>query len=238
MERAVKMLIQARHAIAFTGAGVSTESGIPDFRGKTGLWEEYPVEKVASRRALVENPALFLNFYRERFKSYANVKPNPAHEALARMEKAGIIKGIVTQNIDGLHQKAGSQKVVEIHGTLSRVRCDRCQKYYLPEKLDEEEVPRCNCGGVIRPDVVLFGEPLPRREWQMAQELAERSDLVLIVGSSLVVTPANQIPGLVLLEGGKAIIINKDPTPFDDKAYVLRGYAGEILSEMVRLLGV
>ncbi|GAV24727.1 NAD-dependent deacetylase [Carboxydothermus islandicus] len=238
MEEAVKMLLKARHAMAFTGAGVSTESGIPDFRGSSGLWERYPVEKVASRRALMENPAFFLNFYRERFKSYANVKPNRAHEALARMEKAGIIKGIVTQNIDGLHQKAGSKNVIEIHGTLKRVRCDRCGKYYLPEKLDEEEVPRCNCGGVIRPDVVLFGEALPRREWQMALELAECSDLVLVVGSSLVVTPANQIPGLVLLEGGKAIIVNKDPTPLDDQALVLRGYAGEILSKLAEMLGV
>ncbi len=212
LEQAVEILANARHIIVLTGAGISTASGIPDFRGKDGLWKKIPSYKFTIDYFL-ENPLEVWQLYYERFKAMGNVKPNPGHYALAKLEEAGIIKAIITQNIDGLHQAAGSKRVIELHGNFKHAVCMTCRRLYpiehAFEKVLKGEVPRCDyCGGLLKPNVVLFGEPLPAKAINEAFMLAERSDAIIVAGSSLYVTPANQIPVVVKAKGGKVIAIN------------------------------
>ncbi len=212
LEQAVEILANARHIIVLTGAGISTASGIPDFRGKDGLWKKIPSYKFTIDYFL-DNPLEVWQLYYERFKAMGNVKPNPGHYALAKLEEAGIIKAIITQNIDGLHQAAGSKRVIELHGNFKHAVCMTCRRLYpiehAFEKVLKSEVPRCDyCGGLLKPNVILFGEPLPAKAINEAFMLAERSDAIIVAGSSLYVTPANQIPVVVKAKGGKVIAIN------------------------------
>mgnify|MGYP001770695301 FL=1 len=242
--KAALILTGSRHAIAFTGAGISTESGIPDFRGPQGLWRRFD-PSLASIDYLNANPRGFWEFYIERFRVLNNARPNKAHLALAELEKLGIIKYVITQNIDNLHQSAGSVNVIELHGNYTTVYCMKCGAQYpftlaLRKYEGGENPPRCpKCGGILRPNVVLFGEPV--NEINKALEVAALSDVVLVVGSSLTVYPAAYVPLVVKEHGGKLIIINLEPTDYDDYAdVVLHCSASEalgiILDEVKRIM--
>ncbi len=202
VNQVVKLIKKSKYAIVLTGAGVSTGSGIPDFRtpGK-GIWEKVDPFKVTSITAFDENPQRFYYFYRPRIEMLSRVSPNPAHKAISQLEEMGYIHCLITQNIDNLHQRAGSKKVIEVHGTLRKAICRRCGKIIsselLIQKMDEskEKVPYCECGGVFKPKVVLFGEMLPNLDNAIYE--SNRADLILTVGSSLQVSPAKRHRGQV-----------------------------------------
>jgi len=237
-ERAAVILRSASKAIAFTGAGMSTASGIPDFRGPRGLWRTYP-ERIAAINYLVEDPEGFWKFYSTRMGRIFTAAPNLAHIALADLERIGIIKAVITQNIDGLHGLAGSRNVIELHGNMRRSYCSKCGASYPSSDVLEMigsgiNPPKCTCGGIIRPDVVLFGEEVKRMP--DAIQMANYSDCVLVIGSSLTVSPANSIPYIVKQHGGSLIIINEEKTPFDEMADAVIGCAAEdALSELAAL---
>ncbi|MBR6676227.1 MAG: NAD-dependent protein deacylase [Clostridia bacterium] len=227
-----EILKSSRHAVFFGGAGVSTASGIPDFRGQSGLYttSDEPCEYFLSRDCLTAEPLRFFKFYREKML-YPDATPNDAHRALAALEEKGIIKAVITQNIDGLHQKAGSRNVFELHGTMSRAFCDRCGRTYEPQMMESSDsLPLCPaCQGIIRPDVTLYGEALPADAFAMAAEHIEKADVLIVGGSSLTVYPA---AGLVADFSGKhLIIINLSPTPYDQRAsYVIRESLPQVLT--------
>jgi NAD-dependent deacetylase len=220
VNQVVKLIKKSKYAIVLTGAGVSTGSGIPDFRtpGK-GIWEKVDPFKVTSITAFDENPQRFYYFYRPRIEMLSRVSPNPAHKAISQLEEMGYIHCLITQNIDNLHQRAGSKKVIEVHGTLRKAICRRCGKIIsselLIQKMDEskEKVPYCECGGVFKPNVVLFGEMLPNLDNAIYE--SKRADLILTVGSSLQVSPANMLPQYCLDRGGKLVIVNFMSTHLD-----------------------
>ncbi|MBE6587973.1 MAG: NAD-dependent protein deacylase [Ruminococcaceae bacterium] len=230
------ILRDADHAVFFGGAGMSTASGIPDFRGASGLYtvSDEPAEYFLSRECLVGEPERFFEFYREKML-YPDALPNEAHHALARLEAEGVIKAVITQNIDGLHQMAGSERVIELHGTVSRSFCDRCGRTFTPEAITEgERVPKCPyCGGVIRPDVTLYGEPLSSRAFSDAEEEIAASDVLIVGGSSLTVQPAASLVGD--FSGDHLIIVNYSPTPYDGMAeYIIRESLTEVFEELVK----
>ncbi|MEM3962566.1 NAD-dependent protein deacetylase [Pyrobaculum sp.] len=228
------VLAASRHCIVFTGAGISAESGVPTFRGLGGLWERYRPEELATPEAFARDPELVWRWYKWRQEVVYNARPNPGHMAIAELEALGVVKAVVTQNVDGLHQRAGSRRVVELHGSLWRTRCTKCGAVYKLERPVDEVPPRCGkCGGLLRPDVVWFGEPLPRDAWNEAVELAKISDVVLVVGTSGVVYPAAYIPHIAKQGGAVVIEINVEPsalTPMAD--YFIRGRAGEVLPQI------
>ncbi len=236
----VKLLAQhlkaARRAFVLTGAGVSTESGIPDFRSPgTGLWEKIDPVKELSRDALYANPARFYEVGLSRFLQILAAEPNPAHHVIARLEEAGYIRGVITQNIDGLHLKAGSRNVYEVHGHLRTCSCLACGAEdafsFLAESVQKGiNPPLCRaCGkGVLRPSVVLFNDPMPRAFFAAAEELRD-CDFLLVAGSSLQVYPVAYLPGRV----ERLAIINLMPTPYDDRAVVvIRDRAGKVFTDL------
>ncbi len=226
---------RARRIVFFGGAGVSTESGIPDFRSTDGLYHQtydYPPEVILSRTFFDNNPAAFYRFYRDKMLALS-ARPNAAHLKLAQLEKAGRLTAVVTQNIDNLHQKAGSQNVLELHGSVWRNYCMRCKKPYDVEHvLQCEGVPRCDCGGIIKPDVVLYEEALDARVMEAAVRAISQADLLIVGGTSLVVWPA---AGLVrYFEGEHLVLINKGETTYDEKADLLiRAPIGRTLERIV-----
>jgi NAD-dependent deacetylase len=241
IERAADLLRQARHAIALTGAGVSTPSGIPDFRTEdVGLWEKDDPMEVSSIFAFRRNPEAFYRWIRPLVRTMLEAQPNPSHKALARLEQAGWLKAVLTQNIDGLHQKAGSRNVLELHGHTRQVTCISCFRTVPSEPafaaVVRGEVPRCAfCGGVVKPDVVLFGEQLPAQVVAQAMEQVRQADLMLVCGSSLLVLPVARMPGLVYGGGGKVIIVNRQETYADEfAAVVLRGDVAEIMPRLAQ----
>ncbi len=225
---------ESRRAVFFGGAGVSTESGIPDFRSVDGLYHQkydYPPEEILSRSFFDRNPEEFYRFYRDKMLC-PDAKPNAAHKKLAQLEQAGHLRSVVTQNIDGLHQDAGSQRVWELHGSVRRNRCMACGRSYPVEYIrDSQGVPRCACGGIVKPEVVLYEESLDARVMEGALEDISQADLLIIGGTSLVVYPA---AGLIRYYRGKRLVlINKSPTPYDRKAdLVLSGPIGELLGQI------
>ena len=233
------LLGRARTAIAFTGAGISVESGIPHFRGEGGLWTKFDPYKVAHIDTFRRDPAQYWTYSLNHRRTDA--EPNPAHHALVELEQRGQLLAVVTQNTDGLHQKAGSRRVVELHGSSHAVVCLDCGQRFPRADIDrlnrEQCPPTCPaCGGqFLKPTVVLFGEALPVNALHEAQFLAMAADLILIVGSSLQVYPAAGIPRLALEHGGELAIVNAEPTPFDDRAaVVIHGKAGEVLPQILR----
>ena len=207
--------------VFFGGAGVSTESGIPDFRSVDGLYQQtwsYPPETILSHTFFVRHPEEFFDFYRKKM-IFLDAKPNPAHLKLAALERAGKLTAVVTQNIDGLHQAAGSRRVFELHGSIHRNHCMLCGKSYRVEDiLHSEGVPRCSCGGVIKPDVVLYEEGLDTDTIQGAVQAISEADLLIVGGTSLAVYPA---AGLIRYCSGKLVVINMSPTPVDRDADLL-----------------
>jgi NAD-dependent deacetylase len=240
VERAAAILADARPAVVFTGAGVSTESGLPDFRSPGGLWAGVDPMDVASLTAFRRRPQAFFEFYRTRLAHLAQARPNPAHAALAAMEAAGITGVIITQNVDGLHQAAGSRAVIEIHGNLHEAACPGCAWTgpiaVITDALACHATPICPaCGRPVKPNVVLFEELLPVEAYRRARAVCARARALLVVGSSLQVTPAAWLPQIVHDSGGSVVIINDEPTPFDGAAaVVLRGQAGTLVPELAR----
>lgn len=243
MKKAAELLSSSRHAVALTGAGMSTESGIPDFRSPGGLWSRYDPSEFATLSSFLGDPSRFYRAASE-FLSVFTAEPNEGHRALAELEQMGVLKAVITQNIDGLHQAAGSRKVVELHGNLRECKCLSCGRVFpievLAEKLVQEgEIPPlCNdCGGILKPNVVFFGEQLPRDALEEAFEQAKRCDLMLVAGSSLVVSPANFLPPMAVEAGARLLIVNEEVTPMDAFAsVVIRGKTGRVLPELVRLV--
>ena len=226
-------LSESENIVFFGGAGVSTESKIPDFRSTDGLYNQqyaYPPETILSHTFYMRRPEEFYRFYRNKML-FPNAEPNRAHKALAKLEKMGKLKAVVTQNIDGLHQKAGSKEVLELHGSVLRNYCTKCGKFYgLEAVLESEGVPRCTCGGVIKPDVVLYEEGLDQHTLQKAVYYISNADVLIIGGTSLTVYPA---AGLIDYYGGKKLVlINKSVTSMDSRAdLVISGPIGEILGD-------
>jgi NAD-dependent deacetylase len=241
---AAKLLLNAHQGLAFTGAGVSAESGIPTFRGDGGLWTKYDPVKVASIDYFMSDPSAYWKVAKDRGRVALAALPNAGHHALAALEAGGHLVAVATQNTDGLHQDSGSRRVIELHGSGRTVQCLDCgnrePRSEVQARLDVEMPPRCGvCGGVfLKPTVVLFGEPMPQAAVQEAFALAREADVMLVVGSSLVVYPAAEIPVAALRSGASLIVINAEPTPLDDVAtVVIRGKSGEVLPEILRLIG-
>ena len=232
MERRLHKLVEASENIVFFGgAGVSCESGIPDFRSTDGLYHQeyrWPPEEILSHDFFERRPEEFFRFYRDKML-YPQAKPNAAHLALARLERDGRLKAVVTQNIDGLHQAAGSKNVLELHGSVHRNHCTRCGAFYaLDDVLRSAGVPRCGCGGVIKPDVVLYGEALDAATLTAAARAISRADLLLVGGTSLNVYPAAGL--LRYFSGSSLVVINKTPTPADARAdLVIQDAIGHVL---------
>lgn len=228
IQHAARLISNSSYLVVFTGAGISTPSGIPDFRGeKDGLWQRYDPIQVASRTAFFSNPDLFFGWFRPLFMKSWTALPNAAHQGLADLENAHLVKSVITQNIDGLHQKAGSQKVFELHGTALTFTCQKCRTSQPAAEvynqfLSGTIIPTCiNCGKILKPDVVLFEEPLSENTWQTAENEASRADLLLVIGSSLEVYPASTLPQQSVHRGCKLIINNLSSTPLDAQAEVL-----------------
>ena len=241
---ALARLIRANQpCVVLTGAGVSTESGIPDFRSPTGIWAEFDPAEYASLPAFRADPAKVWRFYKPRIAMLMNAQPNAAHLALAALEQAGFVEAVVTQNIDLLHERAGSRNLVEVHGSIRTATCPACGSRYPREdvlaKLEYADAPACDrCGAILKPDVVFFGELLPADAIERAFELAGRARLLLVVGSSLEVHPVAAVPEETLTAGGRLAIINKGPTPYDRRTDLkLDGSAAEILGAVAAELG-
>jgi NAD-dependent deacetylase len=244
VRQAAELLSSARKGVALTGAGVSAESGIPTFRGAGGLWTQYDPVKVASIEYFMADPSAYWKVSKDRGRVALAARPNPGHHALATLEAAGHIAAVVTQNTDGLHQESGSRHVIEIHGSSRTVQCLDCgnrePRVDVQARLEVEMPPRCKvCGGTfLKPTVVLFGEPMPQAAVAEAFALAREADVVLVVGSSLVVYPAADIPLVALRSGARMIVINAEPTPFDELAeVVIHGRSEEVLPEIIALIG-
>lgn len=230
-----QMVNESRRIVFFGGAGVSTESGIPDFRSADGLYHQkyaWPPEEILSHTFFMEHPEEFFRFYREKMLPL-DAKPNAAHLKLAEMERAGRLTGVITQNIDGLHQKAGSQRVLELHGSVWRNRCLACGRQYPPEYIrdDPRPVPLCACGGRIKPEVVLYEEGLDEDVLAQAIHDLRAADMLIVAGTSLTVYPA---AGLIrYFRGRRLVLINRDATPMDDMAdLVIREKVGQVLGAL------
>ncbi len=234
IEKLQKLIDESDNIVFFGGAGVSTESGIKDFRGKNGLYNEnnspYPPEYMLSNRCLMNEPELFFEYYKNNL-NYSDIKPNITHLYLKKLEDLGKLKAIVTQNIDGLHQKAGSKNVLEIHGNANRCFCMKCGKEYTGDAiLKSNGIPKCECGGTIRPDVVLYGEMLPE-SFLLAQRYIYQADLLIVAGTSLTVEPAASL--VRLFNGKHLVIINESKTPHDNLAeLVINKPLGEVFGKL------
>ncbi len=243
-DEAARIWEQSRCAIALSGAGISVPSGIPDFRSPGGLWSKFDPQEVCSQWALENNPRGVWEFMLEAVGMFSRVEANSAHIALADLEKEGRLKAVITQNIDGLHQAAGSSEVIEFHGGCNRFFCHGCNCQYPVSSLEEvaaKETPwMCSeCGAIVRPDVVFFGEQIPRKALVRTQELAEEADLAVVVGTSGEVAPANTVPHMVRARGGKIIEVNLSPSYYQNVSDVqVMAPAEEALSRIAsKVLG-
>jgi NAD-dependent deacetylase len=227
------LLGESNYTVVFTGAGMSTESGLPDFRSSKGLWKEKDPSQIATIDSLNQNVHEFIEFYRERVLDVKEYKPHQGHYILAKWENQGIIKSIITQNVDGFHQLAGSRQVAELHGTLQNLHCQLCGKRYSSDEYVNRDY-YCECEGILRPSIVLFGEALPEDAFQFALQESEKTDLFIVLGSSLTVTPANQFPLIAKENGAKLVIVNRDKTDFDHYADEVINHKniGEVLKEL------
>lgn len=235
-ERLARLIGDSSSTVALTGAGISVPSGIPDFRSPgTGLWENVDPMKVAHIDAFRSDPAGFWSYYRPRFEDLGSKRPNAAHEALAELERRGLLDAVITQNIDRLHAAAGSERVIEVHGSIATSSCTACTSSYPLEEVDAlfdgAGVAVCSdCRGAVKPDVVLFGEFLPEEAMDRANELCERADLLLCIGSSLEVYPVAGLPSVALNRGARVAIITQGPTPYDRDADIK--LEGDVVDEL------
>jgi NAD-dependent deacetylase len=242
--KAVEIIRNSNNIAVFTGAGSSTESGIADFRSEGGLWSKYDPGIYANYFYFLQDPTKFWQMHNDLVDVLINAEPNPIHLAIVELEKLGKVNAIITQNIDALHQKAGSGTyknvpIYELHGSYLKLECIECKKEYDFEKVDSKDVkyPICDCNGFIKPKVVLFGEALPSRVLEAAIKASKECDCFLMVGSSLLVSPANYLPSVAKQNGANVIFINREHTAMDGIADIfLQGSGGEILSEIINLL--
>jgi len=242
IKRLANDILRAKKVIALTGAGISTESGIPDFRGPNGLWKRYD-PKYATYSFFQEDPKKFWEIQIRMEKDgfdFSSARPNPAHLALAKLEELGHLICVITQNVDGLHQKAGNTDVIEFHGNSNQAVCIECKGHYpiseVKDKIKSGELPPlCRCGGILKPDAVLFEEPIPVEALRRAQEATARCDLMLVIGTSATVYPAASLPSIAKSSGAKVVEINAEPTPLTGMIsdYIIEGKSGEILSKIV-----
>lgn len=234
IQKLSQIIQDAKRVVFFGGAGVSTESGIPDFRSEDGLYRQkyrFSPEQILSHTFFVQNPEEFFEFYRDKM-IYLDAKPNAAHQKLAQWEKAGKVSAVITQNIDGLHQMAGSKHVLELHGSIHRNTCMNCGAHYsVQDILQSTGIPRCSCGGIVKPDVVLYEESLDENVLMESIQEIRQADVLLIGGTSLQVYPA---AGLIrYFQGDHIVLINKSSTPADNNAdLVISGSIGEVLSQV------
>lgn len=221
MEKLRELFEASNNIVIFTGAGMSTESGLPDFRSKDrGLWEKFNPDELANVQALSDNQEEFTSFYQHRLADIDQHQAHTGHYVLAKYEEAGKIAGIITQNVDGFHHDAGSENVKELHGSFRDIHCHDCNKAYTrTDYLKPTSI--CECGGTIRPGIVLFGEMLPQDTFQEAEMLAKQADLFIVLGSSLTVSPANMFPLLAKEQGAKLAIINRESTTYDTFADII-----------------
>ena len=235
IQRLKEIIDGSDNIVFFGGAGVSTESGVPDFRSVDGLYNQeydYPPETILSHTFYRRNPEEFYRFYHNKML-FPDAKPNAAHKALAKLEKKGKLKAVVTQNIDGLHQAAGSETVYELHGSVHRNYCESCGKFYgLKDIMEQKGVPKCSCGGIIKPDVVLYEEGLDQNTIRKSIEAISNADVLIIGGTSLAVYPA---AGLIdYYRGNKLVLINKSSTPKDSRAdLIINDAIGKVLGQIV-----
>jgi NAD-dependent deacetylase len=241
----VSLIIASRKTVVFTGAGVSTESGIPDFRSPGGIWTRFDPDDFTLQKFMSSEESRRKQWQLMREGHVTEAKPNAAHAAVAEMDRLGKLDCVITQNIDGLHQKAGvpDEKVFELHGSNKRIKCMACGQRYPYQEIKNrlltgEEIPGCkSCGGILKPEIVFFGESLPQVTLEQAATHAMRSDLCIVIGSSLVVYPAAHMPTYAVASGAKLAIINLAPTPLDSRATVLiNGKAGEVMAEVITQL--
>jgi NAD-dependent deacetylase len=240
--RLAELIRAAGSVVALTGAGVSVPSGIPDFRTPgTGLWANVDPMEVAHIDAFRRDPESFWRFYGQRFQTLEHKQPNGAHRALAELERVGLIDAVITQNIDRLHARAGSERLVEVHGTIAHSLCLVCRVRYESGVVrvriegDSRGIPRCDCGEPLKPGVVLFGEYLPAPALLLAEQLAGGADLMLCIGSSLEVYPVAELPAMTLAAGGQIAILTQGQTPYDSRAAVRMG--GDVVDELEAVLG-
>lgn len=235
VEAAGALLRAAAKVAVLTGAGVSEESGVPTFRGEGGLWRRFRPEQLATPEAFERDPSLVWEWYDWRRQKIAAVEPNPAHRALAEIERRVALFTLITQNVDDLHERAGSRRVYHLHGEIWLLRCTGCGAEERNRQAPLESLPpRCTCGALLRPGVVWFGEALPSETWAAAAEAAGHADLFLVVGTSALVQPAASLPLIARRAGARLIEVNRDPTPLSPLANVaLRGPAGELLPQLL-----
>ncbi len=234
IEAARALLHRAARIAVLTGAGISAESGVPTFRGSGGLWKQFRPEDLATPQAFARDPELVWQWYDWRRSILAGVKPNAGHLALAELERRAAQFTLITQNVDGLHQKAGSRSVLEVHGSIWNLRCSQCAREWLDERVPLTLPPHCECGAMARPGVVWFGENLPTKIWNAAEEAVESCDILLVVGTSALVYPAAGLVPLARASGAKVIEINLERTPMSGLVdCAVTGRAGEILPHLV-----
>ena len=235
MEAAAAALARCEHAIALTGAGISVESGIPDFRSPGGLWEKFNPMEYATIDTFLEHPERSWEMFTEVEQILAAAAPNPGHAALARLEAMGIVRSVITQNIDGLHQRAGSKVVREFHGTHAHLHCVECGRRYGADHTIDEIPPRCDCGAPLKPAVILFGEAIPEQAAAESNADARSCDGILVVGTSAEVYPAAAIPRLVAQRGKPVIVVDRMETALAQEypALFVRGLAGDVLPALV-----
>lgn len=235
ISQAAEIISRSRLTLALTGAGISVESGIPDFRSADGLWAKYDPADYASISSFRRDPEKVWNMLREMDDLVHRAAPNMAHQGMGELEKMGLLHAIITQNVDNLHQAGGSRNVIEYHGNSSTLSCLWCGKHYTAEEKRDEYTPRCECGKVLKPDVVFFGEAIPVEAMNRSFQLAASAQALMIVGTSAVVSPANTIPEVAKQNGAKIIEINKEQTHLTNSItdIFLQGGAGEIISALV-----
>jgi len=238
MKEIIEEIKKAKRIVAFTGAGMSVESGIAPFRGEEGLWNKFDPQDVASASAFAEDPERCWKLFKLQIEESFNSEPHDGHRSLLELENHGL-SSVITQNIDGLHQRAGNNNVLELHGSLYRLICPSCQRSFKTDQFLDEikkgKIPRCECRNILKPDVVLFGEALPQKILQRSQREAGRCDLMFSLGTSAVVQPAASIPSMAKRSGAKIVEINLKKTPLTDGVsdYFLEGKVGEELPELV-----
>ena len=234
-EAIANLMVELKSCVALTGAGISAESGIPTFRSKSGLWEKYDPMVYASIETFREDPSKYWTIRGDFIRNYDRYKPNQAHMALANLEQMNIVRHVITQNIDGLHKKAGSQNVTEIHGSLRETYCLHCSKEYLAPGVPDGMPPYCKCGGVLKPNTVLFGEQLPEGALEKAYQESASCKLMLVIGTSAVVQPAASLPALARQKGAKIVEVNIEPA-FSAADVVVKEKAGVGLSHILKAI--
>jgi NAD-dependent deacetylase len=238
-ERLAALIVESQPCVVLTGAGVSTESGIPDFRSPTGIWARYDPMEYATIEAFRRDPAKVWDFYSKRLDVLKDAEPNAAHLALAELERRGLVEAVITQNVDRLHELAGSREVVEVHGSIRTSSCLACgHREEFGRVVELLPVPACEqCGQVLKPDVVMFGELMPEAELELAFALVRGARLLLVVGSSLEVYPVAGLPDEALVSGARLAIVNRGPTTYDRRADLrIDAAAGETLAAVIEAL--